>query len=140
MSYLGGRDHAIPSDHPSAQQVVAPTIMQTSGPAITDRPSIEDGGRQVTILATNNGMEQRARTGPAIHSSGSGLAVRATDVMVRSANQDGKQTGTPDAFVWGLQGVGTDPASAPAGMPPWVKWAAMAGLGLIGWRMLSKKA
>ena len=138
MSYLDNNDLPIGNAHPAAQQVREPTIMQTSGPAVTSQPSIESGGRPVTILATNNGMEERSRTGPAIHSTGPGLSTRSVDVMVRSGNQDGKQTDTPNGFIWGLQGVGDGPAPTP-GLPAWAKVAGIIGLGLLMWKTLTPR-
>jgi hypothetical protein len=137
MSYLGADDQAIPVGHPAAQQVQAPTISQTEGAAFSHQADIGAGAKPVRIMATNNGMEERARTGPAIHSTGPGLAARATNVMVRSGNQDGKQTQTPEGFIWGLQGVGDQPVE-PAGLPKWAKLAMAAGVGLLLWKMLPR--
>jgi hypothetical protein len=139
MSYLDNNDLPIANVHPAAQQVREPTIMQTSGPATSSTPGIETGGRSVTIMATNPGMEERAKHGPAIQSQGPGLSIRATDVMVRSANQDGRQTGTPNGFVWGLQGVGEEPKAAP-GMPTWAKIGLFGLLGVIAWKTLKPRS
>jgi hypothetical protein len=100
---------------------------QTIGPAVTMRNDISTASRPTTIMATNPDMEQRAHmSAPFRRNDGVLPPTKATNVMVRSANQRGEETDTPQGFIWGLRGEGDAPTASP------VKWGTVAlGLGAL---------
>jgi hypothetical protein len=137
MSFLGN-DFPAPQGHPSADinpQTTLPRPESVIGVAHTIRSEVDDVSRSVSVQATNPGMRAAEGTGAAVRVEGNRLPAKAVDVNVRSGNQDGRQTGTPDGFIWGLQGEG-DPAAKPA--VAWGKLALLGLAGFLGWRWLSK--
>jgi hypothetical protein len=133
-----GNDMPAPQGHPSAAinpPTTIPDASQTIGVAHTIKSEVDDTSRNVTVMADNPGMRAAAATGAAVRTERNMLPAKATDVVVRSGNQDGRQVGVRDGFVWGLQGTG-DPEAQKA--IPWGKIALVGLVGFLGWRWLSK--
>jgi len=130
MSFLSrDGEQYIPQGHPDASIQSAGTIQKNIGPARQSTDSIEDRSAPMRVAKTSPHATVSKGIGPAQRND-SGFKTRKTDVMVRSGNQEGKQTGVPDGFIWGLQGEGDAPAPA-KDMPGLLKLGLVAGLGWV---------